>query len=96
MKDCPFHKKMMAENGKNTFSSKSCCSNKTVYLQSDLDKNAQSVDYLVSSQLQQFVVAYVTMFLTTKIVKSIPVYFAEYSPPHISRDIYVLIQSFLI
>jgi hypothetical protein len=94
--ECPFHKKMIAENGKTGFTTKSCCSNKTIYLQSDLTQDIESVDFVISLKSQQFFVAFVTTFLTQRLVKSIPSSYAEYKAPHISRDIYVLIQTFLI
>ena len=96
MADCPFHKKMMAENGGKNFTSKNCCSNHTAYFQTDLIEDIQTMDIVVTSQLQQFVTAFVLVFLQNQVVETTPSTFTAYSPPDISRDIPVLIQSFLI
>lgn len=96
MTDCPFHKKMMAENGADNFTSKSCCSNQTAYFQADLIEDIKPLDVVVTPQLQQFVTAFVLVFLQNQVVETNPITFTAYSPPDISRDIPVLIQSFLI
>lgn len=96
MKDCHHHKKMMSEK-EDCSEDKNCCSNKTVIIQSDQDQQIQSVDFVVSKELKQFVIAYVTVFFsdnsTLERQKST---FALYKPPLISRDISVLNQTFLL
>ena len=52
MKNCPHHKKMMAEK-KGCSEDKNCCSNKTVHFQSDQDHQLQTADFVVTKQLKQ-------------------------------------------
>lgn len=96
MKDCPHHKKMMAEK-KGCSEDKDCCSNKTVQLQSDQDQKVQTNDFVVSKQLKQFVIAYVAVFFADDFdLQREATTFAHYKPPLIQRDIPVLNQTFLL
>lgn len=97
MKNCPHHQKIMEQKEGCSIDKKDCCSNKTVYFQSDQDQQVQTSDFVVSKQLQQFVIAYVAAFFTNDFsIESDAVSFVLYKPPLISRDIYVLVQSFLL
>jgi len=96
MKNCPHHKKMMAEK-KGCSEDKNCCSNKTVHFQSDQDHQLQTADFVVTKQLKQFVIAYVSVFLGEDFdLKREVIAFARYKPPLIPRDIPVLHQAFLL
>ena len=96
MKNCPHHKKMMAEK-KGCSEDKNCCSNKTVHFQSDQDQQVQNFDFVVSKQLQQFVIAYVAVFIANDFnIEHEAIPFAHYKPPLIQRDIPILNQSFLL
>ena len=96
IKNCPHYKKMMADK-KGCSEDKNCCSNKTVHFQSDQDQQIQNSNFVVSKQLQQFVIAYVAVFISNDFnieYETIP--FAHYKPPLIQRDIPILNQSFLL
>lgn len=99
MKDCPHHKKMMAEK-KGCSEDKDCCSNKTIQLQSDQDQKVQTNDFVVNKQLKQlkqFVIAYVAVFFADNFdLQREAANFAHYKPPLIQRDIPVLNQTFLL
>jgi len=96
MKNCPHHKKMMTEKEGCT-EDKDCCDNKTLQFQSDQDQQVQSSDFLISKQLQKFVVAYVAVFFTNDLsIESDASSYAQYKPPLIPRDIPVLFESFLL
>ena len=96
MKNCPHHAKMMAEK-KGCSEDKNCCSNKTVHFQADQDQQVQNFDFVVSKQLQQFVIAYLEAFLNLDLhVEENAIPFAYYKPPLIKRDILTLNQSFLL
>lgn len=96
MKDCPHHKKMMAEN-KGCSEDKDCCSNKTVHLQSDQVQKNQTNDFVVSKELKQFAIAYVTVFFADDFnLEREAANFGHYKPPLIQRDIPVLNQTFLL
>lgn len=96
MENCPHHQKMMT--GKEAcLEDKDCCSNKTVYFQSDQDQELQKSDFVISTSLQQFVLAYVAVFLSSDYTiahEAIP--FAHYKPPLIQKDIPIFHQSFLL
>jgi hypothetical protein len=97
MKECPRHEKMMAENEERSVDKKNCCSNKTLYFHFDEDQQSQNVNLVVSQQLQQFVIAYVAVFLYNDfIIESYAASYAHYKPPLVSRDIPVLFESFLL
>lgn len=96
MKDCPHQKKMMTEK-KDCSEAKNCCSNKTVRLQSDQDHQLQTADFVVTKQLKQFVIAYVSVFLGGDFdLKWEVTPYAHYKPPLIRKDIPVLHQTFLL
>ena len=99
MKDCPFHAKMKTANKSdgNTISKKGCCSNKTLHFQSDQDQQNQ-VDnaVVISPQLQYFVIAFVEVFINSSVVETDKPSFALYKPPLIARDIYVLLETYLL
>lgn len=99
MKNCPHHQKIMAEKAskQGCTEDKNCCSNKTVHIQSDQDQQTQIFDFVVSSQLQHFVAAYVAIFLNhTVFFEKEAIVFAHYKPPIIQQDILVLNQTFLL
>lgn len=96
LKNCPHHKKMMAEK-KGCSEDKDCCSNKTVKLQSDQDQKIQTNDFVVNKQLKQFVIAYVAVFFADDFdLQREATTFTHYKPPLIPRDIPVLNQTFLL
>jgi len=96
MKNCPHHKKMMAEK-KGCSIDRNCCSNKTIYFQYDQDQQIQISTFVVSKQLQQFVIAYTVLFMLNDFsIEQEAAAFAHYKPPLISRDILVHNQSFLL
>jgi hypothetical protein len=96
MKNCPHHKKMMAEKT-SCSEDKDCCSNKTVLLQSDQDQKIQTTDFVISKEFKQFLIAYVLVFCMNDFdFKRESANFAHYKPPLIQRDISVLNQVFLL
>ena len=99
MKDCPHHKKMMEarELEENTASKKGCCSNKTIHFQSDHDQQNQANNALVvSPQFQYFIIAFVEIFLNAAVIETENPSYAHYEPPLIPRDIYVLLETYLL
>jgi len=99
MKNCPHHKKMMEEKTSNGISAdkKGCCSNKSLHFQADQDQQYQPNNaVVVNIQLQHFVIAFVENFLHSTFSKLDKPTFAHYKYPLISKDIYVLLESFLL
>ena len=99
MKNCAHHKKMMAEEKpeNDSISKKSCCSNKTLHFQADQDQQNQVENAMVfPSQLQYFVIAFVEIFINSSFVETEKSAFALYKPPLIPRDIYVLLETYLL
>ena len=94
---CPKHKKEVATaNVECEMSKKDCCHNKTLNLQADLTPDLPANDFLISPQLDRFIIAYVAVFIDNKPETVAKPSFAHYKPPLIPRDIPVLVQSFLI
>lgn len=90
MKDCTHPKEASVQQ-------KDCCSNKTFLFQSDQNQQVQTADYVVSQQVQQFVIAYLTVFFINDFsIENEAIPFNLYEPPNIAKDIPVLIQSFLL
>ncbi len=97
MKNCPNHEKLVVQDEGCSLDKKKCCENQAHRIQSDQDQQAQSYDFVVGKQLQQFVVAFVAVFArNTFTVEADAISFAHYKPPVIPKDIPVLFQSFLI
>lgn len=99
MKDCPFHAQMKQANKSedSTINKKGCCSNKTLNFQYDQDQQYQ-VDnaVVISPQLEYFVIAFVEVFINSSVVETNKPSFALYKPPLIPRDIYVLLETYLL
>lgn len=97
MKNCPHHKKMLeAKKANDTkLSKKGCCSNQTVHFQFDQDQQQEVHSSVVfNKQLQYFVIALVDTFLNTGTQISEKSVYAQYKPPLVPRDIYVLLETF--
>ena len=97
VKMCPHHQKMM-DNGKEVSAEQNdCCKNNTVRFQSDDDKNLVLSDMIMHNVTLNFVVAFVATLYSDNIHSmngsSI---FKVYHSPLISRDIYVLYETFII
>ena len=95
MTNCPHHKKMMKQSKNCSIDKKDCCDNQVQRFQSDQDQVIQTFD-LTNKQLHQFVIAYVAVFFNTNLFETDTPSFISYKPPLVLRDIYVLIQSFLL
>ncbi len=99
MKNCPHHKQMMASGPSNgtTISKKGCCSGKTLHLQSSQDKLSQTGNTVViSTQLQHFVVAFLSSFFKSTITEKNSPQYVHYKPPLIPKDICVLLETYLL
>lgn len=99
MKDCPQHKQI-AEVGLqhgSMISNKGCCSNKLHHFQSDQDQQYK-VDKTITltPTLECFTIAFVASFLSVTVTATDNPIYAHYKPPNISRDIYVLLETFLL
>ena len=79
-----------------SMSKKNCCHNQSLNSKADLDANAEDGNFLTSTQLQHFVIAFAANFLQDQRIEPQKINFASYKPPLILRDIPVLIQSFLL
>ena len=99
MKNCPHHQKKLAEASPKEGCSKDtkdCCSNKTMHLQSDLDRYHSSADFQFNQELQHFVIALVNVFFNNNFIGQLAPNFQSYKPPIVVKDYSVLFQSFLI
>jgi hypothetical protein len=88
---CPVHKKVMVMDEKS-----GCCENKTILV--DYDEDLKDIDFIIPipPQLQQFVIAYISVFHTKVTIDKEPVQAFTYQPPLISRDICLLSETFLL
>ena len=93
---CPKHKTVALATPECEMSKKDCCHNKTLNLQADLTPDIPANDFLISVQLQDFVVAFIAVYFENRPHQSIKPSFAHYKPPLIPRDIPVFVQSFLL
>ena len=94
---CAKHQQTEVATPECEMSKKDCCHNKTLVLQADLTPDIPANDLIISPQLQDFLVAYVAVFLKSILPNERHhSSFAHYKPPLILRDIPVLVQSFLI
>jgi hypothetical protein len=94
---CPHHQKMMTMSDEGCEKDqKDCCNNEKLFFQLDQDQQIQNLDLVLSQQLKQFIVAYLSVILEMSIIKNEAIPYAQYKPPLIQKDIHVLIQSFLL
>ena len=96
-KKCSHHQKMMEQKEGCSMDKKDCCQNITLHFQSDQDRQVQTSDFMISKQLQQFVIVYAAGFFTNDFsIECDAASFNHYKPPLLLRNIPVLIQSFLL
>lgn len=93
---CPKHKKEATTNVECEISKKDCCHNKTLNLQADLTPDLPATDFLISPQLDHFIIVFAAVFLDNKPYTLTKPSFALYKPPLIPKDISLFVQSFLI
>jgi len=75
---------------------KDCCKNKLLQIISDQDKKIQSNQLLITQQLQTFVVAFVSVFLSSPAYDTVSANHISYKPPLIPKDIHVLLETYLL
>lgn len=88
---CPVHKKMMKMD-----EGKSCCENKSTFV--NLDNDLVNIDFQLpfSPVLEQFAVAYILVFHAKITADKQSIQEFTYQSPLISRDICVLSETFLL
>lgn len=79
-----------------SMSKKNCCHNQTLNLQADLEADVEKGDFLISPELQHFIITFATTFLQEQRIEPQKINNSSYQPPLIARDVPVLIQSFLL
>lgn len=91
-KSCPFHTNMVLSDK----SEKDCCSNKTVEVD-DLDTDFNvSADVELTDLQSKFVTSFAYSFFSLALPRVVKSSFLERDNPVPPRDIYVLLESFLI
>lgn len=93
---CPHHKKMMEAKEGCVKNEKDCCSSQSIHIQADSDQLNSNSGVETSQELQQFIVAFVKVFFKNISVKKSNSTFTNYVTPKITRDTYVLFQTFLL
>lgn len=96
---CPHHKKMQQEAKKSNgdeMTKNDCCKNKTTIIQADNDQISSDLPLPSFQKLQQFAIAYVLAFHATITTDKQSIQEISYVSPTISRDIYVLCETFLL
>ena len=93
---CSKHAQAVVEMPDCERSKKDCCHNKTLNLKADLTSDFPTNDFLISTQLQSFVIAFIAIYLEDCPPETDIPNFLHYKPPLIPKDIPVLIQSFLL
>lgn len=97
MSSCPHHQNSLKQAKKGcAMEQKGCCQNKTLTFQADQDQERISSEFTLNIPLQQFAVAWLISFGTSLNVENSQTAYQLYRPPLISRDIYVLHESFLL
>jgi len=79
-----------------SMSKKNCCHNQSLNFKADLESDTENGEFLISPELQHFVIAFAATFLQDQRIEPQKINFISYKPPLILRDIPVLIQSFLL
>ncbi|MGB1216253.1 MAG: HYC_CC_PP family protein [Saprospiraceae bacterium] len=89
-KICPHHASMQKD--------RDCCENKTLNLKADIDKELDSKTFLlpITQELSHFIVAFVSIHLNLLPVVEKQVVTNHNSTRLIPRDIYILLETFLL
>lgn len=93
---CSKHQMVEATKPLCETSKKDCCHNKTFYVKGELTSDAPTTSFLISSLLQDFLLAFVVVFADKPTLKQSTLNFLHYKPPLIQKKIPVLVQSFLL
>ena len=98
MKECTAnqHKKLIKKADGCSLKQADCCQNRLLQLISDQDQEVESNHFAISQPLQTFVVAFVAVFLNETTVETDVANHVSYIPPLIQKDIYVLLETFLL
>jgi len=102
-KSCSHHKTSLKSNTKKSttaqYQKKSCCNDKMVYAQSDVDQQFQQINLDLNLSTPLFITAFVAgfnNFYKQSINSLIGRLVNDRTVPLFSRDIYVLTQTFLL
>lgn len=93
---CPHHQKMQQQSNDDEMDKNNCCENKTTIIQADDDRTKSNLVTPTFQQLQQFAIAYVLAFHAKITTDKQSIQEFSYQSPIISRDIYVLSETFLL
>jgi len=94
---CKHHQiKMVQSDACDKKENKDCCENRTINLDSKQEQQIQTVDFSLTKPFKQFLTAYIYTFYQDNLNQKQNVFFTHYRPPLISRDIPILVQSFLL
>ena len=93
---CPHQQKMQEQANDDKMDKNDCCENKTTIIQADDDRAKSDLVTPTFQQLQQFVIAYVIAFHAEITTDKQSIQDISYQSPLISRDIYVLSETFLL
>jgi len=93
---CPHHQKMMVEKEGCSKDDKNCCESKSIQIESDNDQILSVSKFVSNQELQQFVVAFVKVFFQNFSIEKENNVFTSYKSPQITRDTYVLFETFLL
>ena len=93
---CPHHQKKIEQTKACSEDQKDCCENKVVHIQLDQDQQIKHLDFTLNQALQQFAITYLAVFFFYPLPEKVAPQYNHYRPPPITRDIPVLLQSFLL
>ena len=92
---CPVHKKMMTMPTSDE-DINDCCENKTIFVDAEDDLKEQPINHVEVEQLQNFVIAFVSVFYTKISIDQQSIQKFSYQSPFIIRNIYALSEVFLL
>ncbi len=93
---CLHHQKISSNSEEARLLKKDCCSNKTLHFQLQQNQINQNSDVLISQPIQSFVLPGRIPLWQAINPDQVRSAFEHYKPPSITREIIVLIQSYLL
>jgi hypothetical protein len=93
---CHHHKKISSKSEETRLLKKNCCSNKTLHFQLQQNQINQDSDLLINHPIQSFVLPVHIPLWQAINPDQIRSAFEYYKPPSITREIIILIQSYLL
>lgn len=95
-KVCHHHAQVQQDNDSAPQQTNDCCNNIKYVVQSDLDKQTQSIHLSLIKDIEHFMMSFVLVFAGLDVLQTATTDYLNYKPPLLQRDLPVQLQTFLL